>query len=358
MAIFTTIVTTMTVMGLITAGANTAGTIHDKSVIDESLMDMRNQATILQNQADKEANLERKRAKLRIAESLSQTEQTLSQLNESSYNRKLSEEAFNLGTGLLTPDVPGAKDLDGVVSGVQDTVMAAKASAGEEEGVDMKMWRNMANTGSDADIAILIAKARAMRKEMEEVGSQVETKYKELKELEEQEKRGEVDYQKVEEKLAEIVNEDKEFKSRLLGDAEDSISDLDTQQESTPTIDASEFGLNEYEPVEETQEPEESPEINLVGKWLIYEYLGTTDLTDTMYEGSYYLFKEDGTAEHCWHRATCQNEGPIQFTSYTYNNGNVTMVDSEGETHEVFLEEDILYRQCQKSICVKWKKVE
>lgn len=217
--LITLILGTMTVMGVITAGANTAGTIHDKQIIDESLWEMQETVEQLQLQADQEIDPEKKRAKLRIAESLANTNDVLTEFNESSYKRNLSKEAFGLAKWLLSPGVEKISDFVDIWDTAVQTALAAKWAYSDWPDTDTKIWKNLANTSNDAEVAILIAKARQLTKETKQLNKELWDFSQRFRD----EEKGKISSKELEKELGEAILNSNSAKKKILNEANISV---------------------------------------------------------------------------------------------------------------------------------------
>ncbi len=162
------IATTASIFGLVNTGANVAGTIHDKAMINDSIANMRETQQLLQQKAL--SSSENQAEMMTSAAKLQQVADRMTELNNQAYTSSLRNEVAGLAKGLVA-GVGGVGKLGEVVTNAvgigetaADQVIGNKSLSDTLGNAPMENWSAAAQAGDALDVQILILQARQLAK--------------------------------------------------------------------------------------------------------------------------------------------------------------------------------------------------
>lgn len=202
------IATTATIFGLVSSGANVAGTIHDKNMINESLQNMHETQQLLQEKA-RNATGQKQQEMLVAADKLGQVNQRMKELNNEAYTSALRNEAAGLAKGLLT-SVGGAdvvklgevaNNAVGIGQTAADQVIGHKGLSDALGNAQMDRWTQATKAGDSLDVQILILQARELAKKAKNLDKDMQK----MKDWYDNEKPGNTDSSKVDQMAIDLI---------------------------------------------------------------------------------------------------------------------------------------------------------
>lgn len=237
------IATTATIFGLVTSGANVAGTIHDKNMINESLQNMHETQQLLQEKAQK-ATGANKEEMLIAANKLKQVNSRMKELNNEAYTSALRNEAAGLAKGLLTSvagaDVAKLGDVANNAVGIgqtaADQVIGNQGLSNALGNAEMDRWKSATQAGDSLDVQILILQARELAKKTKNLDKDMQK----MKDWYDNEKLGNTDSSQIDQMAVDLVvnNPDLAIDPVLAADMADT-ADTPPSDPTEPPVDRS-----------------------------------------------------------------------------------------------------------------------
>jgi len=210
------IATTISIFGLVNTGVNVAGAVHDQNMISESLDNMKDTQKLLQEKAES-ATGKNKEEMLVAAGKLEQINSQMKKLNNEALKGALRNEAAGVVKGLLV-GAGGASKLGdvaeqvvGIGTSVADQSIGNKGLSNALGNAEMDRWKTAAEAGDSLDVQILILQARALADKTKGLDKEM----KDITKWYDKEKPGNTDSTKLDQQIAELVDENKELAEKL-----------------------------------------------------------------------------------------------------------------------------------------------
>ncbi|MBD3279204.1 MAG: hypothetical protein GF390_00650 [Candidatus Pacebacteria bacterium] len=209
-----------TVSGYVNNASGIANIQYDQQVVQESLKVMAENQQQLLEKAKQETDPAKRQQKLLVAQKLGQTHQDLSQLQSELVVKATRKEAAGIVKNLLSTGGGAAvkvsklaKEAVGLYDAGLDTAVNLKATLSESKIDDTTVWSDIARSSEGIDVAIEKVKARQQLKETQDLNDELSAW---VKDLQAQEKAGQIDSDQFEQELGHKIEQEPELRHNVL----------------------------------------------------------------------------------------------------------------------------------------------
>lgn len=269
-----------TVGSYVSAGVNTVNLAYDQSIVADSLTQMKDTAAQLKEKALAEPDPDLRQQKLLVAQKLSESQTQLSGYQNKILVNGARKEALALGKSIVAGSL---NDAIGLVDSVSDQIVAVKGTHNSKVS-DVTIWSKLAKSSESLDVEIAKIKTRQTLKELTGVNDELAQM---VKSYQDQEKLGQLDSDKFEEKIGELIETKSELNDYVLAGL-DIDTDFTDKQENT---NSTEEVINQEET---TNQIETQPGKTIYGEWIILETKAEGRNLNKNQTDNVYRFTEDG----------------------------------------------------------------
>lgn len=279
-AFVTVVGVVFTVSSYISAGVNTVNLVYDQSVVSDSLTQMDETAKQLKEKALAEPDPALSQQKLLVAQKLSETQAQLSEHQSKILVNGARKEALALGKSIVAGSLP---DAVGLVDSIADQNVALKGVHNSKVS-DVTIWSKLARSSESLDVEIAKIKTRQTLEDLSGVNDELAAM---VRSFQEQEKQGQLDSDKFEEKIGELIESKTELNDHVLAGL-DVDTDFANKQENIETED-------KIVKQEETpSQIEAQPGKTIYGDWILFSTKENGTSLNEYQVDNVYRFTEDG----------------------------------------------------------------
>ncbi|PIT89001.1 MAG: hypothetical protein COU27_02440 [Candidatus Levybacteria bacterium CG10_big_fil_rev_8_21_14_0_10_36_7] len=269
-----------TVSSYISAGVNTVNLVYDQSVVSDSLTQMDETAKQLKEKALAEPDPTLRQQKLLVAQKLSETQSQLSEHQSKILINGARKEALALSKSIVAGSLP---DAIGLTDSIADQNVGFKGVHNSKVS-DVTIWSKLARSSESLDVEIAKIKTRQTLEDLSGVNDELAVM---VRSFQEQEKQGQLDSDKFEEKIGELIESKTELNDHVLAGL-DVDTDFANKQENTETED-------KVIKQEETLSPiETQPGKTIYGDWVLFSTEENGTNLDKYQKDNIYRLTEDG----------------------------------------------------------------
>jgi len=279
-AFIATVSVIFTVSSYISAGVNTANLAYDQSVVADSLSQMNDTANQLKEKALAEPDPSLRQQKLLVAQKLSESHAQLNRSQNQILVNGARKEALALSKSIIAGSLDGAI---GLVDSIADQIVAAKGIHNSKVS-DVTIWSKLAHSSDSLDAEIMKVKTRQTLKDLSGVNDELAAM---VRSLQEQEKQDQLDSDKFEERLADLIENKVELNNYVLAGL-DVNTDFANKQPDTDAVDK----VVKQEEIPKKIEAQSSKTI--YGDWILAETKADGSNLNYKQKDNVYRFTESG----------------------------------------------------------------
>lgn len=269
-----------TVSSYVSAGVNTVNLVYDQSVVSDSLTQMDETAKQLKEKALAETDPALRQQKLLVAQKLSETQSQLGEHQSKILVNGARKEALALGKSIVAGSL---HDVIGIADSIADQNVALKGVHNSKVS-DVTIWSKLARSSESLDVEIAKIKTRQTLEDLSGVNDELAAM---VRSFQEQEKQGQLDSDRFEEKIGELIESKTELNDHVLAGL-DVDTDFASKKEN---IEAK----NEVVKQEETpSQIETQPGKTIYGDWVLFSTKESGTNLDKDRIDNVYRFTEDG----------------------------------------------------------------